>query len=376
MNFHKITDVGVTILTEKKKCEPKYLKIVNWIKKQIADGSLAIGDRLQSENELSEFFSLSRQTVRQATSILENDGILERRRGSGTYVSSTRIVQRAVPMNIGVITTYMDDYLFPRVIQGIDRVLTENGYSMQLAITYNKVENEMKILEMMLEKGVDGLIVEPTKSGLPNINTELYKQIKRQGLPCLFFHAAYPGMHFPSVAMDDYACGKAAATYLLERNHRNVAGIFKADDVQGHLRYAGCAGELKKHKVTLKEDSIVWFTTEDLEDDVVESFEQRVLKRIQGCSALICYNDQIAMRMTDLLQRNQIRVPEDVSLISFDDSSLATMGTVGLTTFIHPKEELGRVAAENLLKIIRHEHCDMETKFPPKLCERNSVISI
>ena len=358
---------------EKKKCEPKYLKIVNWIKKQIADGTLTVGDRLQSENELSAFFSLSRQTVRQATSILENDGILERRRGSGTYVASTRIVQRAVTMNIGVITTYMDDYLFPRVIQGIDRVLTENGYSMQLAITYNKVENEMKILEMMLEKSVDGLIVEPTKSGLPNINMELYRQIKRQGIPCVFFHATYQGINFPSVAMDDYACGQAAAEYLMQRKHKNVAGIFKSDDVQGHLRYAGCASELKKHKVTLKEESIVWFTTEDMEADVLDSFEQRVLRRIAGCTAIICYNDQVALQTADLLLRNGIRVPADVSIISFDDSSLATVGPVDLTTFIHPKEELGRVAAETLLKIIRREHCEMAVKFPPQLRERNSV---
>ena len=355
------------------KSEPKYLKIVNWIKQQIAEEALTVGDRLQSENELSTAFSLSRQTVRQATSILENDGILERRRGSGTYVASTRIVQRAVTMNIGVITTYLDDYLFPRVIRGIDQVLTRNNYSMQLAITYNKVENEMKILEAMLEKGVDGLIVEPTKSGLPNLNAELYKQIKRQGIPCLFIHACYQGLNFPYVAMDDYACGKAAVDYLMEKNHIRVAGIFKADDIQGHLRYAGCAGELKKNKVLLQEDSIVWFTTEDLDSDVVENFEQRILKRLDGCSAVICYNDQIALRVMDLLARNNKSVPEDISVISFDNSNLATLGPVGLTTFTHPKEELGRVAAENLMKIIHKEQFEMNVKFKPELIERDSV---
>lgn len=58
---------------------PKYLEIVNWIKLQIAQGTLETGARLQSEKELGEYFSLSRQTVRQATSILENEGVLERR---------------------------------------------------------------------------------------------------------------------------------------------------------------------------------------------------------------------------------------------------------------------------------------------------------
>lgn len=360
---------------EKKKTEPKYLRIVNWIKKQISEEALAVGDRLQSENELSTLFSLSRQTVRQATSILENNGILERRRGSGTYVASTCVVQRAVTMNVGVITTYLDDYLFPCVIRGIDGVLTENGYSMQLAITYNKAENERSILESILEKGIDGLIIEPTKSGLPNLNTDLYNKIKRQGLPCVFFHAGYQGMSFPLVAMDDYACGKAAVDYLLKRGHKSIAGIFKSDDSQGHLRYAGYASELTKHKMPLQEENIIWFTTEDmdLDDDSALAFEQRLHRRLQGCTAIICYNDQVALRVMEAMEHNDMCIPDDMSIISFDDSYLATMGKVGLTTFEHPKEELGSVAAENLLKLLRREHCDAAVKFKPKLIERDSV---
>ncbi len=360
---------------EKKKTEPKYLRIVSWIKKQITDGELAVGNRLQSENELSQQFGLSRQTVRQATSILENSGILERRRGSGTYVASTCVVQRAVTMNIGVVTTYLDDYLFPSIIRGIDGVLTDGGYTMQLSITYNKVENERNILTSLLAKGIDGLIIEPTKSGLPNINEGLYKQIRRQGIPCVFINAAYPRLNFPSVLMDDYACGREAANYLIKKGHRKIAGVFKSDDIQGHLRYAGCASELTKHKLPLQENSTIWYTTEDMEldDASIEIMEKGVLHRIKGCTAAICYNDQMASRILELAGREHIRVPEDLSLISFDDSNLATADRVGLTTFVHPKEELGRVAAQNLLKLIEREEIEIEVKFPPQLVERDSV---
>ncbi|MBU2702743.1 GntR family transcriptional regulator of arabinose operon [Sporomusaceae bacterium BoRhaA] len=359
-----------------KKTEPKYLKVVHAIKKQIADNALCIGDRLQSENELSHFFGLSRQTVRQATSILESEGILERRRGSGTYVASARIVPHAATMNIGVITTYLDDYIFPSVIQGIDRILTQNGYSMQLSITYNKVENETKILEALLERGVDGLIIEPTKSGLPNLNMDLYKQIKRQGIPCVFIHACYQEMSFPYVAMDDFMCGKAAADYLVQKNHSQIAAVLKSDDMQGHLRYAGYASELKKNKLLLREERIVWFTTEDLDIEFAEHFEQQVFKRLENCTAVVCYNDQIALRVMKVLVKNHKRIPLDVSVISFDNSNLATMGPVGLTTFSHPKEELGKVAAENLMKLIKSEPCDIAVKFKPELVERGSVCKI
>ncbi len=366
------------IQMEKKKTEPKYLRIVEWIKKQVADGVLNVGDRLASENELSAQFGLSRQTVRQATSILENSGILERRRGSGTYVSSTCVVQRAATMNIGVVTTYLDDYLFPCIIRGIDGVLTEHGYTMQLSITYNKVENERNILEALLVKGIDGLIIEPTKSGLPNLNADLYRQIKRQGIPCLFINAGYPGQSFPVVAMDDYACGRSAAAYLLKNGHRRIGGIFKSDDNQGHLRYAGFAGELTRHKLPLQEGSIAWYTTEDLEigPEERQTWEQSILKRMRDCSAVLCYNDQMAVRIMEAAERAGRRVPEDLSILSFDDSYLATLGWRGLTTFVHPKEELGAAAAEALLKFVNHEEIPAETLFPPQLKERDTVRSM
>lgn len=358
-----------------KKTEPKYLRIVEWIKKQVADGALGVGDRLASENELSAQFGLSRQTVRQATSILENSGILERRRGSGTYVSSACVVQRAVTMNIGVVTTYLDDYLFPCIIRGIDGVLTEHGYTMQLSITYNKVENERNILEALLLKGIDGLIIEPTKSGLPNLNADLYAQIRRQGIPCLFINACYPGLNFPVVAMDDYACGRSAAKFLLEKGHRKIGGIFKSDDNQGHLRYAGFASELTRHKLRLQEESIAWYTTEDIEDGPEDRlvWEQSVLRRMRDCSAVVCYNDQMAVQLIDAAEQSGIHIPADLSIISFDDSYLATTGKNGLTTFVHPKEELGRVAAENLLQLITHAEVPAEVLFPPQLQERDTV---
>lgn len=357
----------------KKESVPKYLELMNWIRGQIASGDLCIGDRLQSENELGERFSISRQTVRQATSVLENEGILERRRGSGTYIAATMAVPKSRTMNIGVITTYLDDYIFPSIIKGIDNVLTQNGYIMQLSITYNKIENEMKILSSMLNNGVDGIIIEPTKSGLPNLNVDLFRQIKKHGIPCIFINGYYTDLSFPYVAMDDYVCGQEAAKYLVNNHHTKIAGIFKSDDIQGHLRYAGCAKMLKKHSILLYEDNVVWYTTEDIKDSFADNFAQRVLSRIEGCSAVVCYNDQIALKVIDILARNQKEVPRDISIISFDNSDLGVATNVGLTTFSHPKAELGKIAATNLIRLINREHFDANVKFKPELVVRNSI---
>lgn len=77
---------------------PKYTDLMNWIREQILSGEFTVGMRLPSENELGKKFAISRQTVRQATSVLESEGLLERRRGSGTYVSaSSNSVKKAHP---------------------------------------------------------------------------------------------------------------------------------------------------------------------------------------------------------------------------------------------------------------------------------------
>ena len=130
--------------------KPKHEALSDWIRDRILAGTFPIGSRLPSENELAQRFRLSRQTVRQALSTLVRENLLERRQGSGTYVSRTALDNRPVTMNIGVITTYLDSYIFPGVIRGIDRVLSQGGYHMQLGITYNKTRNENQVLSSLL----------------------------------------------------------------------------------------------------------------------------------------------------------------------------------------------------------------------------------
>lgn len=96
-----------------RKQETKYQKLSNWIKQKIETGEWKSGQKLYSENELSEMFELSRQTVRHAIHVLEEEGLVERVRGSGTYIGRRNGQIRRKCMNIAVISTYVDSYIFP-----------------------------------------------------------------------------------------------------------------------------------------------------------------------------------------------------------------------------------------------------------------------
>ncbi|MBQ8038590.1 MAG: GntR family transcriptional regulator, partial [Lachnospiraceae bacterium] len=97
----------------------KYYRLMDDLKEQILKGEIQTGDKLPSENELSAQYQVSRQTVRKALSILENAGYIYAEHGRGTFCSEL-VHKSRNSKNIAVVTTYLSDYIFPRVIAGID----------------------------------------------------------------------------------------------------------------------------------------------------------------------------------------------------------------------------------------------------------------
>ncbi len=354
----------------------KYNKLVDWVKRQIDSGNFAPGEKLYSENELTRMFGISRQTVRQAIGILENEGLVERRRGSGTYINTPPVPAHVPTKTIGVITTYLDDYIFPSIIRGIEGVLSHNGYTMRLSITNNRVENETTALKNMLQDNVDGLIVEPTKSALPNLNRGLYEMLAARNIPCLMINGKYPGLDAACVAPDDFAGGQEAVRYLITRGHKRIGGIFKSDDIQGHLRYAGFAHALKEYGVGLDDSQVIWYGTEDIGRLFDGESDAYIRSRISGCTALLCYNDQIAVKLVEILRRAEVGMPDQVSLIGFDNSNLAAMSDIGITSLAHPKEQLGELAGKGILALLRDRTAVVDNLFEPVIVERQSVRTI
>lgn len=330
----------------------KYEQLVAHLHRQIAEGEYCPGDRIESENQLAERFGYSRQTVRQAIGTLERDGLLIRRRGSGTYVAGVAQPARRT-MNIGVIATYITDYIFPTIIRGMEKTLTEKGYHITLGVTHNRVENESRLLNSMMESGVDGLIVEGTKTALPNPNLELYRQLERMGIPVVFFNGYYREItDCTYVVTDDVRAGQDAAGYLLRRDCRRLGGVFKSDDLQGHRRYEGFMRAAGKAGISVADDAVVWYSTADKDNLFEGENRQRVFERLAGCDGIVCYNDAIAFSVIDLLQEKGVQVPRNVSVIGFDDSNVSRYSAVKITTMSHPKDQMGMAAAEMIVRMI------------------------
>lgn len=356
----------------------KYTAIVEWIKDYIASNGLKPNDRFLTEKELCTIHNVSRQTVRQALMQLERDNILCRVRGSGTFIKSTVSEVSAPGLNVdgssvGVISTYFSDYIFPHIVTGIEKVLNDAGLPMQLSITHNQVTEETQALKSMIARGVRGLIVEPSKSALPNPNTELYREIKMNRIPLVFFNAKYPWADFPCVAMDDEAAGKLVTDHLFDCGHRNIAGLFLMDDIQGHKRYSGFINSCIAHGRKDSEKYVVWYSSAEKKDLFVNS-KNRILELLGKVTAVVCYNDLLAANLLRFCRENAISVPDDISVTGIDDSSYAELCDVPLTTVRHPHRRLGEAAAKELLRLMDNNGAEPEDIiFTPELIVRDSV---
>lgn len=341
----------------------KYYDLMEDLRKRILDGEIKPGDRLPSENQLSQKYKVSRQTVRKALQILQSEGYIYAEHGRGTFCSE--MLRHTRPShNIAVVMTYMTDYIFPRVIQGIDEVLSENGYSIMLKHTANSRSREAAILEELIKKDIDGLIVEPSKSQIFCRNVNLYKMLDSYNIPYVFIQGKYSQMKKkPHVILDDCRGSYLVTEYLISRGHRDILGVFKADDTQGLERHKGYVQALTRAGIPYDPDKVVWFYTEDRHFHPKEQVRQLLKHRDDMFfDAIVAYNDMTALEIMRMLEEEGLSCPEDISITGFDDSNLASSCKVPLTTVTHPKEELGKIASELLLKLIQKKELTAEER--------------
>ncbi|AGY76442.1 GntR family transcriptional regulator [Clostridium autoethanogenum] len=162
-------------------------------------------EKIPTESELMELFKVSRHTIRRAISDLAAEKYLYRLQGSGIYVSDFK--QNEIYLtnnkNVGVLTTYISNYIFPDIIRGIEDTLYDESYSLLLSSTKNNIMLESSNLKNLLAHKIDGLIVEPTKSAYQSPNMGYFNNLIEQDIPFIMINASYSQVKVPSLCVDD-----------------------------------------------------------------------------------------------------------------------------------------------------------------------------
>ncbi len=356
--------------------KPKYQVIIEDIKSKILSGDYSIGEQIPTESAMQETYGVSRHTVRKAILELSNEGFLRSEKGSGTYVSNqyqSKASGASANKTIGVITTYISDYIFPSIIRGIESRLNKDNYSLLLASTNNDVEQEKKALEMMLSYGVDGLIVEPTKSNLYNPNISYYLSFKEQDVPFTMINAYYEELDVPFFCLDDVQSSYLATNELISKGHTQIGLIAKMDDLQGKYRMKGYIKALGDAKLRFQPEHILSFNTET-KLDLYANLKEFLTENKDEMTALVCYNDEVGLEVVNVCRQLGMSIPDKLSIIGQDNSYIAKNATINLTTLTHPQEQMGHDAADWIIKKLQgKKDLPNETYYQPVLVEGETI---
>ncbi|SNZ15637.1 transcriptional regulator, GntR family [Terribacillus aidingensis] len=366
--------------------QTKYAIVKQAIKSKILDGTYEPHAKIPSESEMMKQHDVSRHTVRLAIGELVNEGWLYREQGAGTFCadrSKHQLQQNGIQnKNIAIVTTYISDYIFPSIIRGAEAFLSEHGYNVSLFSTNNDHEKEREYLERIITTGFDGAIIEPTKSASANPNINYYLNLERLQIPYIMINAYYDALEPFRVLVDDERGAFLQTEHLIQQGHRDIVGFFKTDDLQGTLRMKGYLKAHRENKVPINPKHIVTYTTEEKHHKPIHELEVLLDQADTKPTGLVCYNDELAIKMLDVLRTRDMKVPHDMSIIGFDNSILAELSEVKLTSVEHPKAELGRAAGKLILELIESKNGKGLGKtidsvvFPTELVTRNSTQAI
>ncbi len=281
-------------------------------------------------------------------------------------------VARSLKVNhtrtIGLLVTASANPFFAEVVKGVEDYCFSQGFSLILCNTENQLERQRHYLRMLMEKRVDGLLV---------ICTDLDQEIQNllrgyQQVPQVVMDWGGTS-DFANVINDNVRSGAyLAGRHLMEQGHRHIACITGQLHKQTtQLRLDGVRDALGEFDVTLADSDIL---EGDYEMQSGHDAMLELLRRPQRPTAVFAFDDPMAIGAICAAAQAGLRIPEDLSVIGYDDVEMAQFSNPPLTTIRHPKAELGALAVELLVSRIRNKELSTEdVTVQPELIVRKSV---
>lgn len=270
--------------------------------------------------------------------------------------------------SVGMIIPDLTNPLFPPVIRGIEDRLSESGVTLLVASSSNDPDKERDILDIMTGRRVDGLIVGTARRSDPTLEAYV-----RAGNPVVLINRTVDELVVSSVAADDHVGVGLALKHLHGLGHRRVAHV--AGNIiasTGLERYQNFLNWSEVIGLDVDPDLVVharWFNVQD----GAAAFRE-LLDRRTGFTAVLAANDLVALGIYDVCAERGIRVPEDLSVVGYNDIPFADRFAPPLTSVRIPQADIGRRTAELILSAIEDPtSVSMSIRLSPELIVRGST---
>lgn len=286
--------------------------------------SMPLGtDRLPSEREFCEQLNISRQTLRHALDLCEGKGLIERRRGSGIYLSSS---YKKTVNRIALLVPFSDDYIYPGIINLLEKRLNELMYSLDIYDTHDSIENISSILNRLFNTKVSCIIISIIRNALPAAFSPILKKLSEAGTKIVFW--GNPNINlkdYSYIKSDNYYAGFSIAEALADTRTNNIYALLMHDNLTSYDKYLGLIDAFTENGMTSYEKNIHWFSYDEylnMEHNRDTSCLTGLISKLSHTpSAIICDNDVIAYWLTKELI-NKYHSIDDIRIYSFDNSYL------------------------------------------------------
>ncbi|RFU85467.1 LacI family DNA-binding transcriptional regulator [Streptomyces triticagri] len=290
------------------------------------------------------------------------------------YERPVRLRQRSAGL-VGLLTPELENPIFPAFAQVVAQTLTREGYTPILATQTPGGATEDELTEMLVDRGVDGIVYVSGLHADTTADMRRYDRLRAEGVPFVMINGFSPEVRAPFVSPDDRAAMRLAVTHLLSLGHERIGLAL------GPQRFVPVQRKLEGFVTTLREQrGIDPAEAELLVEHSLYSLEggQAAAAALldRGCTAIVCASDLMALGAVRTARQRGLAVPDEVSVVGFDDSPLIAFTDPPLTTVRQPVTAMGLAAVRALLEEIAGTPAPhSEYVFLPELVVRGSTAS-
>ncbi|MEP6803603.1 LacI family DNA-binding transcriptional regulator [Flavobacterium sp. FlaQc-47] len=258
--------------------------------------------------------------------------------------------------SIGIIIPEIVHYFFSTVINGIEQVANENGYSVVICLSDDSFDKEVLNMEMLANGSIDGFIMSLSKETQYKGDFHHITEVINQGMPVVMFDRVTNDILCDKVIIDDKAAAYEAVQSLIDNGRKKIALVTTVDYVSvGKLRTDGYEKALLDNGLPFNEDLII--KIEDV--DTCEITISQLLHD-RAFDAVFAVNELFAVTIIKTANKMGLKVPEDLAVIAFTDGIISKYSTPTITTVSQSGEKMGNKAAKMLIERLEAGHEDDE----------------
>ena len=271
-------------------------------------------------------------------------------------------------MSIGVIIPDIGNAVFPPIVRGVESILEPAGYASILVNTDNDPSKEKKFLQVLMERGVDGIIDAAVTA---HDHTALSYSSE---IPIVTANRMAIGSGIPAVVNDDKGGIHSMVKLLIKAGHHRIGHLAGPEhSYTGITRKDAFFASMSQHGIKPPKSTVV--SAAAYSEEAGKAATEQILDGCQSITAILCANDRLAIGAIDALQDRGLKCPEDVSLTGFNDIPFLERIPPGLTTVRILQFDVGRIAAEILIKKMKETSTPVPetTIMPVTVVKRGSV---